>query len=196
MNLESYYAECCFEHSKTDAADFELWTSELPLRKDTTPFHSGPHSIRALVGAMNVCKPKHILEIGFCLGHSATIFLSNGAKSVTSIDISERPELLEAVKKMSERFPSFRFYKRSSAFNPEDHPEGFDTIFIDGAHDHDSVVEDIKLGRTLKCKWFIFDDWFECWGPGVRTAIAQERMVPVAIFGNVAVCVDRSFFTA
>jgi hypothetical protein len=67
--------------------------------------------------------------------------------------------------------------------------------FIDGAHDEKSVRADIRLCLAAGCRYFLLDDWFPHWGPGVRPAVVAEGLVPIAILGGMALCIPSSAVT-
>jgi methyltransferase family protein len=186
MIPSAYFAKSIFAHSDEDARFFIEWTGYLPIRKETTPYHSGPHSIRAFRAALKLTGARRILEIGFCLGHSATILLELGSEWVHSVDNSERDQTREAAELVMAKY-NHRFcfdYRRFYSPNGK-----FDMIFIDGGHEFDDVDEDIKLGLKLKIPFFLFDDFWPHWGPGIQPAIEKHGLIPIAILGNLALCV-------
>lgn len=197
MNLTPYAERCIYRRTLEDDAAFAAWTEGLPVREETTPFHCGPHSLRSLRMAYEVCgSPENVLEIGFCLGHSASIWFGLGAVNVTSIDNSERPETLEAAKIMHEKHGErFRFLHGSSEQLMDWRPAlNFGVLFIDADHNLEPISNDIALGKALKIPYFLFDDIASKWGPGVAPAIERHGLIPLAIIGNQALCVtDENF---
>lgn len=186
MTPTEWQEEACFIHDPADDELFAKWTAGLPERKETTPYHSQAHCIRPMSMAFKMVRPTSILEIGFCLGHSASIWFGLGASTVVCLENSARPETLIAAQLMSNRFGvRFNFVRR---YESEIRPLHYDLAYIDGDHSKEGVEADIDLCRSLGIRWALFDDVLERWGPGVMPAITAKRVVPVAIFGNMALC--------
>lgn len=184
MTPTEWQEEACFIHDPADDALFDKWTAGLPQRTETTPYHSQAHCIRPMRMAFDIVKPTSILEIGFCLGHSACIWINLGA-SVVSVDNSNRVETQMAIRIMTRRFANkFAFATRDSMVVPD---IGFDMAFIDGDHSKEGVEADIELCRSLGIRRVLFDDWLPRWGQ-TQEAVAAKRIVPLAIFGNFALC--------
>lgn len=197
MNLTPYFERCIYKHTLEDDAVFAAWTEGLPIRKPTTPFDCGAHSVRSMRMAYEVCgRPANVLEIGFCLGRSATIWFGLGATTVTSIENSTRHETMEAAQIMSRKYGGrFRFLQGSSEKLMDwETPLHFGLMFIDGGHELEAVSNDIALGKILGIPYLLLDDFFPKWGVGVQPAIEQHGLIPLAIIGNQALCVtDENF---
>jgi hypothetical protein len=198
MNPEPWMIERVFLRTKGDEMLFKQWTADLPIREDTTPFHSGSHSIRQFRAALLVMGRNNflnVLEVGFCLGHSARIFFGLGADAVTSIDNSPRRLTQIGAEVVKRTHPhGFEFIAGDTLKNPEPlelHLRGrrFDLMFVDGNHNRDGVDADIALGLKLKIRHFLFDDFYPQWGPGVLPAIEAAKLVPLASFGTMMLCV-------
>jgi len=186
-----------------DTAFFEKWTRDLPKRLDTTPFHSGAHSVRQFRAALNIVGRDsffNVLEVGFCLGHSARIFLGLGADTVTSIDNSQRQQTKEAAAIIrGTHKDAFEFILADSIKDPELiylHLKGrrFDLMFVDGNHNLDGVTADIALGTRLKVPFFLFDDFYPHWGPGVLPAIEAANLIPLATLGTMMLCATPELY--
>ncbi len=199
MHHSDDYIEDCFLRPTYDEELFDLWCGRLPLRKEDTPYHSGPHSIRQFQSALKLiqtddCAPR-ILETGFCLGHSASILLELGAAFVCSIDNSLRPQTLQAVTVMKSVYDNRFEYISGSSADPEQRLDlklqgyRFDLMFIDGGHRFLEVDSDIRLGVSLGIKYFLLDDYFPHWGPGVQPAMRVNNLIPVAILGTMALAI-------
>ncbi len=187
--------------SPEDHRKFEEWTGFLPKRRETTPYHSGPHSIRNFEMAYLLAgKPKRVLEIGFCLGHSSAIFLNLGVEDMISIESSDRPETLFASRLMYRKFgDKFSFSKPSQSLEQDlinaTWSPGFDMIFIDGDHSVEAVDRDAAFAVGVNCPFILFDDWFTHWSEGTQPAVAKHRLVPIAILGSMALCVPAKNLT-
>jgi len=197
MTPEQWMIDRVFLRQPSDDELFRKWTSDLPLRAETTPFHSGPHSIRQFRGAMAVLGRTNgfnVLEVGFCLGHSARIFFGLGVDHVVSIDNSTRLQTKQAaaIVKATHK-DAFEFISGDTVKDPEPlrlHLKGhrFDLMYVDGNHNLDGVQADIDLGLKLRIQNFLFDDFYPHWGPGVLPAIKDANLIPLASFGTMMLC--------
>lgn len=152
---------------------------------------TGPHCVQAFAGAMIICQPKAVLEIGTNLGKGSAVMLALGAPQIHSIDISTRAETAKAARVLSERYPGcFHFECVSSAelLRSERDMPGLDFAFIDGDHSEEGVRTDIALCRKFGIKNMLFDDWYPEYGPGVQPAIRASGLKLRAIFGNSCLC--------
>lgn len=192
MNLTPYYEKSLFACSVDDQAKFAAFTEHLPIREDLTPFHCGPHSLRSMRIAYEFCgKPKNVLEVGFCLGHSTEVWFGLGAEKVTSIENSTRPQTMESAKKVKGRHSSAFHFLNTTSDKLLDHTGMvFGMMFIDGGHEFDDVSKDITLGLELRVPFLLLDDWFPKWGPGVQPAVEHHKLIPIAVIGNMALCVQ------
>ncbi len=191
MNVSPYYEQAIRSYSAEDKAFYDRATGMLPKRKETTPYHSGPHSVRSLRMAYELAgRPANVLEIGFCLGHSAALWFALGAKVVVSMDNSYRDETREAVAVMEavHGYEKFSFLQRSVSQDgwPED--IHFDLIFIDGDHSVEGVDADTKWALELGIPFICYDDFFLHWAEGTQPAIEKYKLVPLAILGTMCLC--------
>lgn len=136
-----------------------------------------------------ICDPKDmgldILEIGFCLGHSAEIFYGLGVGSVCSIENSDRAETLKAARAVKSRHPSFTLampWERDILRG-----RTFDLGFIDGDHSADAIRKDYAIMRELRVPWVLFDDFWPHWGD-TQQVMQELGITPVAILGTMALC--------
>jgi len=139
------------------------------------PYHSGPHIIRHIQKTIEIVKPKCILEIGFNMGHSASMWMNLCDARVFSIDISEKDETLDGAAFLASKFPerfSFNLRKNIPLIGP---PllSTFDLIFIDGGHEEPDVTADIQLAKDYRISYLLFDDFYPRFGPGTQPAIAK-----------------------
>lgn len=188
MNVSPYYEQAIRSYSAEDKAFFDKATGFLPARKETTPYHSGPHSVRSLRMAYELAgRPANVLEIGFCLGHSAALWLALGAETVTSVESSDRDETIEACEIMERRFGRrFSFiYREDTAVTSFAHSS---FAYVDGDHSLEGVDEDVRWLTKIGVKTLLFDDYFPHWGPGTIPAIEKYGLVPLAILGTMCLC--------
>lgn len=191
MEPDQWYIDGCLKASKEDVALFEMWTSHLPERKEATPYHSGAHSIKYFRAAIETALngeelyDMNVLEIGFCLGHSAEIFYGIGVNSVFSIENSDRPQTLEAAQLVSALHHTFVLSK--PGFREHLTGKSFDLGFIDGDHSSDAIRSDVALMRELRVPWVLFDDFWPHWGD-TQQVMKELGITPVAILGTMALC--------
>lgn len=196
--------------SEEDIAFFHKCTAGLPgvegfsgtgfdAQGERIPYGVGPHSVKCLREIVEITKPQSILEIGFNLGYSASMWLTLSGARLVSNDISDKYETIEAIAKLKERFvQKFSFIGGDSAtlferFGNVLKGENFDLIFIDGGHLDHHVMADIKLALDLGIKWLAFDDILPQFGPGVLPSIAKHpQLKEVKIMGNIALYENTS----
>ena len=108
--------------------------------------------VNYLYGLNDLCKKfvndrSLVLEIGCHRGVSTSLFCEY-ARSVVAIDPSYTPEMQELV----ESSDNLIFHKKTSmTYLPKIQKEGlkYDFIYVDGNHDYESVIRDIRLSLTV-----------------------------------------------
>lgn len=127
------------------------------------PYGSSPHISRHLKAAIDIVKPKTILEIGFNMGYSSALFLELCDAYVLSCDVSDKDETMAASIILKRRYlDRFDFVFRSHL--PILGQINFDMGFIDGAHDEENITIDIQLMKDYGIKYILFDDWYPRFG--------------------------------
>jgi hypothetical protein len=182
----------------------------LPKRQDHEPYHSGAHSMRMIRNALSIIgyveeKQFTVVETGFAFGHSAMIFFLEGASEVVSIDNSDRPSTLAAAATLVEFFDGRNEKGQVHTFihgdARVDRPalvralkgKKVDLMYVDGGHDEESVAADVALGMEAGAPWFLFDDFFPHWGPGVQPVIQKHNLYPMAIVGTMCLCYNQDW---
>lgn len=189
MSAPDWYVDDVLTVTSDDKSLFHKWTWHLPEREHNTPYHSGSHSLSAFRNALLIAgfnryyAPKHIVEVGFCLGHSASIFLELGAEKVTSIEISDRPETMKAAEMMSLKWKDRFTFSRPGAIASAD----ADIAYVDGDHSLDSIISDFKYVETYNPKWILADDYFPKWG-ATQEAMHKLGYKAEAILGTMVLC--------
>lgn len=190
MSPDQWYIDGCLESSEDDKKRFSEWTSHLPVRNENTPFHCGAHSIRSFEVAFSEydCGIGDVLEIGFCLGHSASIMLELGASRVVSIDNSSRDETQRARWIMKGRWQDrFLFFDRKDSAQIKDMGFHFTMAFIDGDHSESAISRDLDFVLSLGIRTVLFDDFWPHWGD-TQAVLMKRKSVPTAIIGTMALC--------
>jgi cephalosporin hydroxylase len=109
-------------------------------------------------------KPETMLEIGFNIGYSASMWLEfdpDQKLKLTSVDIGIHKDTLKAAEAVKNLHPErFNFIlSDSKKVKPQIEDKIFDVAFIDGDHSATGVASDIRLCLDLKIPYLIFDDW-------------------------------------
>ena len=196
MTPTPYYYDTLYRSTKDCWDVFKRVTEFLPRRTDE-PYHSGPHNYARFQMVNQLLHPRSVLEIGFNLGHSAAIWLALGVPIVMSMESEKTNRREEAVKSIKERYPD-RFeiaWGTSREYGPVSPELSPNLVFIDGSHEFDWVRSDIHFAKALGTSWFLMDDYDSHHGPGVVQAVAETGLIPVAIFGTMALCRDGNEFT-
>lgn len=209
MTTDDYLRSTMGHASPEDHELFEKWCG--PTLREFAPKNglgrngkpmpqgAGPHCIqwwRDVFGILGVSdemgegRDCNILEIGFCIGLSATIMSHLGADRIVSVDPSDHEECIGSANKLRADWgPSFTFYnQRSNQFR--DGGRHFDLAFIDGDHEYQSILTDIGVCRGLGIKTMVFDDWHPHFGPHTQRAVIDAKLRVRAIIGNYALCED------
>ena len=109
---------------------------------------------------INICRPQNILEIGFNIGNSATMWLVLSKANLLSIDICSHKNTIPASEQISKLFPGrFEFINSdSSIVYPQIKDRKFDLVFVDGNHFHPGPITDLFMSYALGIPWVLMDD--------------------------------------
>jgi hypothetical protein len=203
MTPTPYYLDTLYRCTKKDWDLYQRWTDFLPRRAEGEPYHSGPHSLQRFRMVWELVRPKSVLEIGFNLGHSAVMWLELGVQKVISIQPTPDEGTIHAQTAMEGRYT----HRRHRLLQGDSRAEvadrmlsdfigtGYDLISVDGSHERSWVESDIALGKRLACPYFLMDDYDSHHGPGVVDAVKEAGLIPLAIFGTMALCVPEARYT-
>lgn len=153
------------------------------------PYGTGPHSVRCLREIVEIVKPTSIFEIGLNMGWSSAMWLELSNAEVVSCDISYKDETVNAATFLEEKYNGrFKYANRleKEKFDLSVNKK-FDLVFIDGGHEYDDVVVDLKLCIELNIPFFAMDDWLPQYGQ-VQDAVKSfgDKLEVLNINGNIA----------
>ena len=154
------------------------------------PFSLGYHSIKCMRNLIQKSgfQEGKMLEIGFNLGYSASIWLTLLPNmQLTSVDISNKEETLAAAEAVSKTFPGrFQFICTDSKTISQKVEKGtFGLAFIDGDHSEEGIVADIQNCLDLGIKTMLFDDFLPQFGMTIP-ALARYQPIELESDGNLA----------
>ena len=155
------------------------------------PFSLGYHSIKSMRDLMQKSgfTSGNMLEIGFNLGYSASIWLTLLPEvKLTSVDISDKAETLEAARVVAERFPGrFKFVlSDSKTLKSKLQKDFFGIAFVDGDHSEAGIVADIENCLDLGIKTMIFDDFLPQFGQTIAALSHFPNLKLLEANGNLA----------
>lgn len=159
-----------------------------PKSDAPTPFSCGPHSLKHIRRVCELTKPKLMIEIGFNIGWSASMWLTFSDTKIISIDISTRENTAKAASSLTEKYPDrFEFIlSDSKSVLPilKQRKIEPDLVFIDGDHTVQGVKNDTEIALALNSPFVFFDDWLPKYGPGTRPAIKEYNLKIIEEMGN------------
>jgi len=115
-------------------------------------------------------KVKTILEIGFNIGYSASMWLEfdpDQKSHITSVDIGIHKDTVPASEAVKSLYPdrfSFILEDSKKVYNKVKN-QLFDMIFIDGDHSGPGIYNDLQLALRLGIPLILVDDWEENTSP-------------------------------
>lgn len=159
------------------------------------PYGLGCHSVRCLREIVEIVKPKTIMEIGFNMGWSSSLWLNLSDAKLHTCDISNKKETLIAAEILANKYGDRFVYRNRHTlsidiFFPVDY---FQLCFIDGGHLLDDVIKDINWALELKIPHLAFDDFLPEFGQ-VQEAIAifGDNLEQVNVNGNIALYKNKT----
>ena len=126
-----------------------------------------PEIFRHIIeGVYETYEIDHILEIGFNIGCSASMWLEwhpQQTVKLTAVDICKHSATVPASKTVKERYGDRFNFIASDSKEAKPLLEGtkFDMAFIDGCHGYDSVISDTNMAIELGATVLLYDDWHE-----------------------------------
>lgn len=122
---------------------------------------------------------KNILEIGFNIGYSASMWLEfdpANASKITSVDIGRHADTQKAAGAMEKKFGDrFEFILcDSKKVHEQLKGRTFDVAFVDGDHSGPGVYNDIELCLSLGIPVLLFDDYWVENDPNPIRAVCED----------------------
>lgn len=149
------------------------------------PFGSGPHIVKHFKEAIEIVNPiSGILEIGFNIGYGSALLLELSDVPVWSCDISEKWETKYAELFLRNKYEIGFTYWQRKYMKDENLINEFDLVFIDGAHDEKSIIEDIELAKFLEIPYLLFDDWYPRFGETQKAVVKFPELELVKDMSN------------
>lgn len=149
----------------------------------------GPHSVAAVREICQICKPKLILEIGFNVGYSTSMWLNLTDAKIYSVDNSMRDHTMKAFKIIKEQFNDrFQFLNIDSAdISPLLERKKFDFAFVDGDHSAAGIARDLNLVRSFGILRIAMDDYWPMFS-AVQEVLPESGYEIEKQWGNVILC--------
>lgn len=138
---------------------------------------------------LEITNASSMLEIGFNIGYSASIWLSCGIKDLYIIDINTHTDTEEAIKATVEEYKDKNIYSLlvdSTSDEAKDWviPE-VDIAFIDGGHTYDICMSDSLMSISKGTKWLVYDDVIEDHENGIWKVICElEEENKIELIGS------------
>jgi predicted O-methyltransferase YrrM len=143
--------------------------------KSTEGYWSTQDCIEVAKDILSITNINSMLEIGFNIGHSASIWLELGVSKLNIIDINTHSDTESAVAAVVETYNNADI---SWWFGDSTSEEAFlldfdkvEAAFIDGEHSYIAALSDSYLGILNGAKWLIYDDVIKNHENGIHDVI-------------------------
>ena len=143
------------------------------------------YQVNYLFGLNQICeryinKDSIILELGTNDGVSTQLF-SEFAKKVVAVDIQKTAEMNLLIQNSN----NIEFHQMSFNDFFKNNTQQFDFIYIDGNHDYESVLEDIRNSlRSIKENGIISGHDFNSTCPGVIKSVQELFGTNIEVFSD------------
>lgn len=132
-------------------------------------YWSGKECVQIGKEVLEITKAKTMLEIGFNIGYSASIWLQEGIDSLYIIDINNHKDTLPAMEATKKYYSNktIKWWLLDSKSEEAKQIElpPIDIAFIDGEHSFAAITNDCNLAINAGAKWLVIDDYVR---PGVN----------------------------
>lgn len=122
-------------------------------------------------------KASSMLEIGFNIGYSASVWLESGISTLAIIDINSHKDTKNAIlateKKYSSKQLIWLLENSTSELAKNWVIPDIDMAFIDGGHTYEICMSDSLLSINKGAKWLVYDDVIENHRNGIWETITE-----------------------
>jgi hypothetical protein len=130
---------------------------------------------------LDITKATSVLEIGFNIGYSASVWATLGIEKLVIIDINNHKDTLPAIHSMVKTFPEVSIsWWLGDSLSEEAFLLELDTVdlsFIDGEHSYSAALSDSYLSIVNGAKWLLYDDVIEHHANGIYEVIKRLESV-------------------
>lgn len=127
-------------------------------------YWSGSECIDIGKDILNITEAKTMLEIGFNIGYSASVWLQEGIDNLYVIDINNHKHTLPALIATKEYYKDKNiqwWLLNSKSREAHNIPlPKIDIAFIDGEHSFEGISNDCLLALNAGASWLVIDDYW------------------------------------
>ena len=125
---------------------------------------------------LDTSEAKSVLEIGFNIGYSASVWLELGINKLGIIDINNHEDTVPALYAVKEAYSDRKIdwvLCDSKSAQAKTLKSTYELAFIDGEHSYEAAYKDSLLSIDYGSKWLLFDDVIENHSNGIYDAITK-----------------------
>ena len=125
---------------------------------------------------INKTKAKAMLEIGFNIGYSASVWIESGIENLYIIDINYHKDTELALQAVNNRYPNtveWLLTDSTSQIAKNWQIPSVDISFIDGGHSYSVCLSDSLLSIEKNADWLVYDDVIERHENGIWSVLEQ-----------------------
>jgi predicted O-methyltransferase YrrM len=153
----------------------------------TEGYWSSTDCVEIAKEVINITKAQSLLEIGFNIGYSASMWIEAGISNLVIIDINNHRDTLPAIRATAQNYKDISKVSwwigdsKSEEAYELDLPK-IDMCFIDGEHSYNAALNDSWLGIHYGAKWLVYDDVIENHVNGISEVISYlERIKAIEV---------------
>jgi predicted O-methyltransferase YrrM len=125
---------------------------------------------------LDVTEASSILEIGFNIGYSTSVWLELGVSRMGIIDINNHEDTVPALHAVKSAYKDRNIIWKLCDSKSEEAKTlkgSYELAFIDGEHSYEAAYKDSLLSIEYGCKWLLYDDVIEEHSNGIYEAISN-----------------------